>query len=241
MNQYIHADMKRIHSYPLHWFWLIAVYAIIGGIAFYQGSHGTAESYLETANMVAGSLCILLGIIIFISVFAADMRTRTMQAAIGSGVSRREVIYAKDTEGMILILVYYGIAGLILTLAPMLFHLQIAIDAIWMTTLKSMLETMVYFDISMILICATLRTNYAEILYILFAFQIVDGLLSLGLGYLASNFSFPDLTGFLFSSLAASFFKDPALNILSLAGIVLYLIIPVEIAQSVFKKKELEF
>ena len=191
--------------------------------------------------MVAGSLCILLGIIIFISVFAADMRTRTMQAAIGSGVSRREVIYAKDTEGMILILVYYGIAGLILTLAPMLFHLQIAIDAIWMTTLKSMLETMVYFDISMILICATLRTNYAEILYILFAFQIVDGLLSLGLGYLALNFSFPDLTGFLFSSLAASFFKDPALNILSLAGIVLYLIIPVEIAQSVFKKKELEF
>lgn len=241
MNQYIHADMKRIHSYPLHWFWLIAVYAIIGGIAFYQGSHGTAESYLETANMVAGSLCILLSIIIFISVFAAEMRTRTMQAAIGSGVSRREVIYAKDTEGMILILVYYGIAGLILTLAPMLFHLQIAIDAIWMTTLKSMLETMVYFDISMILICATLRTNYAEILYILFAFQIVDGLLSLGLGYLALNFSFPDLTGFLFSSLAASFFKDPALNILSLAGIVLYLIIPVEIAQSVFKKKELEF
>jgi ABC-type transport system involved in multi-copper enzyme maturation permease subunit len=243
MGRYIRADLKRIHAKKSHVVCLLFIYLIIAAIVSYNCMQG-GQGYASAANMIAGTLAIYLGTLVFFAVFSADTHTKTMQIAIGSGLSRTQVVLAKVMEGLILTVLYDLIAGLILCLLPAVFHVSMsgaAVSAVITSVIGSILDSLLFFNLSMIVIFATLRANGGEILYILFAFQIITGLITGALGYLNVQFGFPDLTGLLFSSLSSSFFSNPAGNVFCLIGMAVYLIVPIYIAKAVFAKKELEF
>jgi ABC-type transport system involved in multi-copper enzyme maturation permease subunit len=244
MQRYVHADLKRIRRKKSHFIVLLCIYLVIALIAVFNCSTGNLKEFQSMADIIAGTLTIYFGIVVFFAVFSADTRTRTMQIAIGSGLSRSQVVWSKELEGLILAVVYDAIAALILCLVPVIFHAGLPasfFSAIAVSTIQSILETMVFYNISMIVIFATLHANYAEILYIMFSFEIITGIFTVLFGYLNTQFGFPDLSGILFSSLSASFFADPLNNLLNIVGIAVYLILPIYLSQLVFRKKELEF
>lgn len=241
MNRYVRADLKRIHSYPKHWVWLFVVVAMIAAVAVYNCLNGNAAGFASVASTTMGMLPLILGVIIFMAIFGKDIHTRTMQVAIGSGISRRQVVLAKELEGIILAVIYYCFVAVLFIVLSIVFQMNLAISTLLMDVLQAVLETLFYMNVSMILIFATLQTNFAEILYVLFSFQVITGIFSVLFGYLASNFSFPDFSSFLYSGLEVKFFGDPASNWFCLIGMAIYLIVPLIISEIVFKKKELEF
>ena len=143
------------------------------------------------ADIIAGSLPIFLGIVIFFAVFQDDVKAGTVQVALGKGLSRKQVVWAKVLEGLALTIIYYLIAALILSLVPAVLPISLTsanVLDIWTTTLQSIFDTILFFNIGMIIVVATFKTNLAEITYILFAFSIIPGALNVILGIAYSKF-----------------------------------------------------
>lgn len=55
-------------------------------------------TYLIMARAFAGMLPMFFGLLVFIAVFSMDFKAKTMQVAIGTGLSRAEVVLAKTVE-----------------------------------------------------------------------------------------------------------------------------------------------
>ena len=242
MNNYFKADLKRIRANHGHGLCLAVIYLVIAVVAVFKCSD--AAGYVGFAQMAASSLPAYLGIIVFFAVFSADTKTRTMQVAIGRGMTRVQVVLAKVLEGLYLTVVYFVLTGLILTVVPLVLQAGVTsadMIKLWSTVAESILSVMLFFNLGMILIIATLKSNLAEIFYVLCGFEIIPGAVLMGLGFLHVQMGLPDLTVYLYTSLLSSFVEQPLTNIISGLGVVVWLLATLFIAITIFRKKELEF
>lgn len=242
MKNYFNADMHRIRRNHGHVVWLLVILIALAAIAAFRA--GDEEKYMDFIATASGGMPIYLGIIIFFAVFADDTKAGTMQVAIGRGLTRAQVVWAKVMEGVYLTVIYYALAGVILAVIPMVMHLQMA-SADYLTIVTSILgsvfNTMLYFNIGMIFIVATLKSNYAEIIFILFVFDIIPGAINLLLGLCYTNLGWPNLLPYLYSSMVGSFLDNPMANLGNALGMIIYLAVSLFLTIRIFKKKELEF
>jgi len=242
MINYIKADLYRIRSKRGHNILLLLTYILLIVITIFKSNNET--SYIELSSMLPTILMIFFGINVFFSVFSEDSKAGTMQIAIGKGLTRKTVIITKALEGLYLTTIYYVIAGLLITIVPLVMHLSLSssmLSAVWICIIESILDTVLYFNSGMIILLATFKSNLAEITFILFALTIIPDVINIGLGLCTSNLGMPNLVPYVYSNIVSDFLANPIKNIFDVIGIVVYLVISIVLSIEIFKKKELEF
>jgi ABC-2 type transport system permease protein len=242
MKNYFKADLKRIHRKGIHYVLLITFYVILSIVAYVKAS--STSSYSSFSELATGALSMFLGILLFFEVFQDDTKTRTMQIAIGRGLTRAEVLFTKELEGLFLTIVYYSIAGVLLSIIPAVMHLSLqdaGVNSFWISVVSSELNTILYFNIGLIIVVATLKSNFAEIVFILFTFDIIPAGINLALGLCNAKLGMPDLLPYVYHNMTDTFVENPLQNWGSCLGIIFYLILSLWIAIRIFNKKELEF
>ena len=81
----------------------VLIFAIVkpsgaAAIADAKEANGKATAFLNNISVAFGMISLLIGIPIFSTVFSDDFKSRTMQTAIGRGISRRRLILARFYE-----------------------------------------------------------------------------------------------------------------------------------------------
>ena len=250
MLNYIRADLYRIFHQVFRYIWLVLCIALMAGLVLYSavkkdlnaiGFAGSIHNYLFFATLI-------MGIGELSAVFTDDFRAKTMQIAIGSGVSRRHVVLAKLLEVTFLFLLDL----LVLTLVMMVGGMVLAGITFTAHPIQQMLVEVLSFtltaslcaDVTMILLFYTQKTGFAPLLYLVLFIDPIDQILRMfaSTNEFVQRLHLPDytmtaLTGTINTQLGlgASF------PLKQLILMVVYLIAVYVITCAVFNKQELDF
>ena len=172
MLNYIRADFYRIFHQALRYIWLVLCMVVLVALQLSLAMKdnlnalGFAAS-IHTYLKVAAVIC---GVGELSSVFTDDFRAKTMQIAIGNGVSRRHVVLAKLLEMVILFLVDMLIITVLMILGGVIFmglsFTARPIQQMLVSVFTSTLTAVLCADVAMILLFYTQKTGFAPLLYL---------------------------------------------------------------------------
>ena len=124
MGNYIAADLRRIFRKQS---FLGAVGAFAGCFAIlvfiYFNPSLTAEMYSSKMTSFMSFFPMVVGLLTFLSGYADDFKCRSMQVAIGYGMPRGRILFAKLLESAVLLLATAAVMAVLLTAAPLLLGL----------------------------------------------------------------------------------------------------------------------
>lgn len=250
MRNYIHADIKRILSRKSHAFSMLLLFAIYA-LMLYMPNRDlqmTSVALINSACSNLGYLALFIGLFEMLAVFSEDFKVKTMQVAIGLGVSRSKVVLCKLLEVFILLVIdslallaiVLGVGGLLGVSVPM-------------TVLKDLIVTLltqvvwgntVYTSLTMIVLFSTHSSVLAIFVYVLLGIDVINIILSL-LPLVGIDFLEPlKLTNLTHSSLINVFETRLALgtfDVLSLLGTMVYVALGVFGTFKIFAHRELDF
>lgn len=246
MKQYIVADLKRIVGRVPYWICMFLLIGYMMTLFLFQSLiNWNAVTYLVTASAFAGMLPIFFGLLVFIAVFSADFKTKTMQVAIGTGLSRAEVVLSKAVEvfvitiaGIFLIGVVVLSAGVVTGVGMNATHAMEIINSLWMKGVA----IISYNYIAMILIFFTQKPGVGTMCYIALATPVVEILISVinDIKLIKEL----DIRRFYLASLIDTAHTRLILgtfDIASFIGIAAYIMAGVAVTILLFRKRELEF
>ncbi len=98
MKNYLRADFGRIMRSLKRWILTLLIFGAFGGILYFftaETEELTSIVYVNTAESVLSALIFVMSLIDYMVVIGDDFRAKTMQTAIGRGVSRMQVVWAK--------------------------------------------------------------------------------------------------------------------------------------------------
>lgn len=176
MKNLIFADVKRILKKLSYWiilgicllialFWTIQSkgYRGLSGLSF-ASSQGTA---INTMNL-------FMGIAIYVSVYADEFTSNSMQCLIGRGISRRMLLIAKFVNCVIVTFISYGIYALFITITGLIMGVNMNVaesSFLYSTILTNAFTVLGYATISMIILFWSKNVAYATLVdaFLLFA------------------------------------------------------------------------
>ena len=176
MKNLIFADVKRILRKPSYWiilgicllislFWTIQSKGDGGlsGLSF-ASSQGTA---INTMNL-------FIGIAIYVSVYADEFTSNSMQCLIGRGISRRRLLIAKFVNCVIVTFISYGIYTLFISITGLIMGAKMngaESSFLYSTILTNAFIVLGYATISMIILFWSKNVAYATLVdaFLLFA------------------------------------------------------------------------
>ena len=105
MLNYFRADVRRILADKSHVFSMMLPFVAFFALLYFPGrtQQVTSVSLVASATNIVDWLCMVIGLFEMIAVFSEDFKVKTMQVAIGLGISRTQVIFCKLLEVMFLI------------------------------------------------------------------------------------------------------------------------------------------
>ena len=183
MRNYIRADVKRILKRSSHLFSMLLLFAIYV-IALFLTNRGqvTPVTLVSSACGMLDWIVIFIGLFEMIAVFSEDFKVKTMQVAIGLGVSRNKIVLCKLIEAAIL-MVLDCIAVVLLTMGVgAALGANIPMDVL--TTLnntllvKCILAQVASVSLTMIVLFVTQSTILSIFVYVLVSAGVVNMLLS---------------------------------------------------------------
>ena len=246
MKQYIVADLKRIVGRVPYWICMLLLIGYMMTLFLFQSLiNWNAVTYLVTASAFAGMLPIFFGLLVFIAVFSADFKAKTMQVAIGTGLSRAEVVLSKAVEvfvitiaGIVLIGVVVLLAGVVTGTGMSATQAMEIINSLWVKGVA----IISYNYIAMILIFFTQKPGIGTLFYIALATPVVEILISLinDIKLIKEL----DICRFYLANLIETAHTRLILgtfDIASFIGIVAYIMAGVAVTILLFRKRELEF
>ena len=246
MKQYIVADLKRIVGRVPYWICMLLLIGYMMTLFLFQSLiNWNAVTYLVTASAFAGMLPIFFGLLVFIAVFSADFKAKTMQVAIGTGLSRAEVVLSKAVEvfvitiaGIVLIGVAVLLAGVVTGTGMSATQAMEIINSLWVKGVA----IISYNYIAMILIFFTQKPGIGTLFYIALATPVVEILISLinDIKLIKEL----DICRFYLANLIETAHTRLILgtfDIASFIGIVAYIMAGVAVTILLFRKRELEF
>lgn len=249
MNNYIKADIVRI----LHKRTFLGAVATFWGlflmqVFIYFNPSFTAEMYVAKITAFTGFFPLMVGLFIFMCIYADDFKCKSMQIAIGYGTPRRKIIIAKLIESMILLIVITFITGFLVLGTPLILGLtftQQQLSYLALTVIADMLRAIGYIALSTIPVFFTQNAVNGIIVYVLLSSKTVYIILTMILGQeLFVNLA-GDLTQYLYTTqlydASTLFFQAGQFDFAWIIAPVLYVFIPTIIAIIGFNKKELEF
>lgn len=133
MCNYIGADIRRVLHKPS---FLGAIGTFAGLFALtvfiYFNPTFTAELYVTKISSFLSFFPLIVGLFVFLSVYADDFKCRSMQVAIGYGIPRGKIVLGKLLESAVLLFgvaagmaVFVLAAPILLGLAPSAGHLEL--------------------------------------------------------------------------------------------------------------------
>ena len=232
---------------------------------------GKASAFLSNFSIAYGLMPFLIGIPIYSTVFTDDFKSRTMQTAIGRGISRRRLILARFYEVLALLvesLLIFSVIGIVIALAfgASMSGIGVMIGKMWFSSVLLVANV----AIAMLVLYMTQNPTGGLVLYILLAadaFRLLLLLLEMipflkdnkikpsyilpsGVYELASDYLFGREASVDLSKATEGNIEDmiqavdpnlakAMLYIVILVGV--FIILPLILSQTVFRKKELEF
>jgi len=268
MRRIVFTDLRRAQKKKSYFICLgvlvvlMVAMAVIATLFPTEGvENGKGLAFTSFSSIVMGLFPFLAGIPVFQTVLSDDFKSRTMQTAIGRGISRRRLVLAR----------FYEIIALLIEAMVVLSILSLGIGMIlgapagelfkmlgkeWFEVLL----TLGYLAIGMLLLYATQNTTTGLVFFILFTANVFSLLLNLldmipflkdngikvssimpeGVHRNAEQYLFGYTPSASSTDLPVA--QDLGKGLLYTAiFIAIYIILPVFLSQVVFRKKELEF
>lgn len=249
MRNYILADIKRICRKKS----FLAIAGAYAGlflimIFIYFNPSFTSAAYVAKTSSFLGFFPLIVGLMVFLSVYYDDFKSRSMQIAIGFGVPRYKVVLSKIVESIILLFAAAFGIGIIVLVIPVLtgIHLnQTEAAELIATVIVEALRATGYICISAIPVFYTQNAVNGTVVFVLFSSRTVMIILTMILGQDIFVNTAGDLNRYLYTSLLYSarslFVQNGTVSITLLGAVTFYIILPTILSVIGFRKKELEF
>ena len=248
MIHYILADLKRIiRRIPFLICMLITVATLVIAFVYsYATQDWNAVTFQMTIRVYSNLLLThLLGLFVYIAVFSDDCKAKTMQVAIGTGLSRRAVVLSKFAD--VCIVTFGALIFLVLVCIvaqPVLGVSMVASQYgdVALGFIQAGVHIIGYICITMIPTFLMQSAGFGTLFYLALSTGLVGWLLDLlfkmkyvqGLHLDQTHFNI--LVDKVFTRLESGVF-DAA----SFIGVVIYIVCAVLITVLLFRKRELEF
>lgn len=245
MIRYLKADLHRISRRIPRYIALVLLYAvcIIAALFFAEGR--TIYEIINVMTKIIPYVCCIFGLIEYIYVYSDDVKAKTMQIAIGTGIHRGKVILTKWLELLILcvldFIVLFVVFCVCCTVRGASLSGEPAADII-ILILFGLIKIMGCVGFTMIFHFRTQNASTGMLVYLASAFGIVNMFFStlVTIGFLKNL----PLSSMLFDSLLDVARARAIIGSFSfphILGIVIYLVAAYFITLKLFEKRELEF
>lgn len=246
MLGYMRADIKRVGR-RIPRLIVLALLYILTVVALAEIS---AEDVSISALMilfehyVVGYFPLVIGTVEIAVILGDDFRARTMQQAIGMGVSRTRIVLCKLLDIAILILVDIVVFGAVILVANSVFHLGMNVDTVrelLLALIGAWVKSAACGSLSLILAFSAQNALFGILTYIALSSGIVKALLDMVLGMKA--LATLHLERFLLTAELNTFFTHALLgyfDIGALIAVLLYVAAGAAAAACLFKDVELE-
>jgi ABC-type transport system involved in multi-copper enzyme maturation permease subunit len=176
LKNLILADVKRILRKPAYWI----VLAICLLISFFwtlgAKRNGTVSGLTFATNQgtAINTMNLFIGIAIYVSVYADEFSSNSMQCLIGRGISRKRLLIAKFINCVIITFISYGIYALFITLTGLIMGADMNMSEssfLYSTILTNAFLILGYATISMIILFWSKNVAFATLVdaFLLFA------------------------------------------------------------------------
>ena len=249
MNNYIGADLRRIFR-KQSFLWAFGAFAGCFAILLfiYFNPSFTAEMYVSKMTGFMSFFPLVVGLLTFLSVYADDFKCRSMQIAIGYGMPRERIIFAKLLESAVLLLATAACMAVLLTAAPLLLGLTPTSQqtaSLVLTAGAELLRALGYGAISAVAVFLTQNATGGSILYVLLSSKTVYIIATMLLGQDFLQSTVGDLTKYLYTVMLytckSNFVQGEQTFICLIFALLIYIALPTVISVVGFRKKELEF
>ena len=249
MNNYIGADLRRIFR-KQSFLWAFGAFAGCFAILvfIYFNPNFTAEMYVSKMTSFMSYFPLVVGLLAFLSVYADDFKCRSMQIAIGYGMPRGRIIFAKLLESAVLLLTASVVMAVLLIAAPLLLGLAPTSQqmvSLVLTAGAELLRALGYGAMSAVAVFLTQNATGGTILYVLLSSKTVYIILTMLLGQDFLLGTVGDLTEYLYAALLytckTGLMQGGQPLICLIAALLVYVALPTILAVVGFRKKELEF
>ena len=245
MNRYMRADFHRIFRRIPRYIALGILFVALAAIMLFLAKGRSVYEVVELLTKYVSFFMLLFGLVEFIFVFNDDFKAKTMQVAIGTGISRKRVVIGKWAEVTLLCVLDFLVAVVLIIVCcnvrGALFSGEPAGDVL-ILMLFSLLNIVGSVGLAMIVTFVTQNTTAGMMLYLLTALGItaavgeslleIGPLQSLNLG----NCIFRRLLDVGKARLLIGTFSLPVF-----LGMAAWLFLFGFLAIKLFKKKELDF
>lgn len=217
-------------------------------LLFYGGNGAVSADMRRAAEFALDFFPLVIGTLLFVSVYADDFKCRAMQVAIGAGVSREGIVLAKFGECALLLLFTLVPTAALCFLLPGVRHLFYTgkeTFSVALTIAQVFLRTLGFMQLAATLCFLTQNSLQGAIAFALLSSNAMFILITMTLltGPLKDNVG--RLRPFLYTALLRNVQTDiqtgkPFVGFLVLA-LGIYMILPLMLALLGFRKKELSF
>ena len=247
MHNYMFADIARVLKkrsvrFGIPGFALCLALLLL----FYGGKGAVSADMRRAAEFALDFFPLVIGTLLFVSVYADDFKCRAMQVAIGAGVSREGIVLAKFGECALLLLCTLVPTAALCFLLPGIRHLfYTGAEAVALTIAQVFLRTLGFMQLAATLCFLTQNSLQGVIAFALLSSNAMYILITMTLltGPLKNNVG--RLQPFLYTVMLRSVQTDiltgkPFVGMFVLA-IGMYMLLPLLLALPGFRKKELSF
>ena len=250
MKNLIRGDIRRIMCKKSFWIaFIVAVLANFGIVMFYLFS-----LKYSTYNYAAGTLAgvadiggMIIGIAVFLAVYADDFKSMTIISVIGRGQSRWKIVAAKFINSVILTVMLFAIVAAEVFVLMKILRMELLpneLTAMYLGVFKGMYVTIGYVTIAAIVIYATGNIAFSVFMVVML-YLIIPTVLQMSsmLPVLKDiHLERYDYNGLANSGLSSIFLGMTAGGVLTLIlAFIIYVGGSLAIIYAVFRNKELDF
>ena len=211
-------------------------------ISFIRSGGFREESVVNDAMTMFSLLPALAGGFLFSAIYTDDLNSKNLISLVGYGVSKAVIVMTKFVLIALLGVIVFGLAPLYHCAIYTLLGQTVTADMmamIYAVSLKNLLAVMVYAALSAIVVYGLQRATFAIVTYLLLAFGVIGGLVSVMLNTFA-----PKLTEYLISGITDKILLGLLTGsplFMPLVWYMAYVLVSLVLSVVAFYRKEMEF
>lgn len=246
MSNYILADLKRIMIRVPRLIMMLLVYAVLVIIiaVTYRVSWNSVNFVLFIQKYIS-FLPIVLGMIELVAVYADDFKAKTMQVAIGIGLSRSRVVFCKQVELLVISILDLLIFAIIMLGGAFILDAGLTgaqVGELIVSLVMTSVTIISYTGLTMIVMFYSQGTGTGRIVYLALVTGLVAQVASLALSIkILAPLHLSSFTLEYALSVAKARLLLGSFDLKSFLTIAAYLVVSFILTSVLFKKRELEF
>ena len=218
---------------------LVAGYFVL---AFIRSGGFNEESVVSDALSLFSLLPALAGGFLFTAIYTDDLNSRNIISLVGFGVNKATIVIAKFFLAILFSAIVFGLVPLYHCAVYAIFGQTATasiVTAIYMASFKHLLTVLAYCALSGIVVYGLQRATFAIVSYILLAFGVISGLVTVALNMFAPSLISHQISGITDRIIVGLI--SGGTPIMPVVEYIIYTIIAVTLSLIAFNKKEMEF